>query len=86
MSLQDGRGRLYSALKTLQSHWDRTEPHWRDALKADFVEQILTPLHELTDAALGAVDQMDVVLHRLRRDCEGDSFDIHGGSDPRDEG
>jgi hypothetical protein len=80
MSLQDGRGRLYSALKSLQSRWDSTEPQWRDVMKVQFVEQILTPLQEQAAAALQAVDQMDALLHQMRRDCGGDGFDIHGGS------
>jgi hypothetical protein len=78
MSLQDGRGRLYSALETLQAHWDQTAPHWHDTMKAQFVEQILMPLREQTVAALEAVDRMDAILHQMRRDCEGDTFDIYG--------
>jgi hypothetical protein len=78
MSLEGGRGRLYSALKTLQSRWDMTEPYWQDIMKVQFVEQILTPLQEHGAAALGAIDQMDVVLGQMRRDCEGNNFDIYG--------
>lgn len=77
MSLQDGRGRLASALETLQAHWDQTEPHWRDTMKAQFVAQILLPLQEQGAAALLAIDRMDAILHEMRRDCEGDPFDIH---------
>jgi hypothetical protein len=78
MSLQDGRGRLYSSLKTLQAHWDLTDPHWRDTMKTQFVEQILLPLQEHSAAVLQAADRMDVMLHEMRRDCEGDIFDIYG--------
>jgi hypothetical protein len=78
MSLQEGRGRLYSSLKTLQAHWDQTEPHWRDTMKVQFIEQILTPLQEQTTAALQAVDRMDLILHQMRRDCEGNNYDIYG--------
>jgi hypothetical protein len=77
MNLEGGRARLYAALKTLQSHWDNTEPHWQDTMKAQFVEQLWTPLQMQTAAALEAIDQMDVLLHQMRRDCEGSSFDIH---------
>ena len=77
MSLEGGRGRLYSALKSLQSRWDLTEPHWQDVMKVQFVEQVLTPLQDMTSAALDAIDQMDVLLHQMRRECEGSNFDIH---------
>ena len=76
MSLQGGRGSLYDAIKTLRSRWDSTEPHWQDTMKVQFVEQILAPMQDLSAAALGAIDLMDVVLHEMRRDCEGSNFDI----------
>jgi hypothetical protein len=79
MSLDAGRGRLYNAVKTLQGHWDLTEPHWNDTMRLQFVEQVLTPLQELSNTALQAIDQMEVVLHQMRRDCEGSNFDIYGG-------
>jgi hypothetical protein len=79
MSLEGGRARLYSALKTLQSRWDSTEPHWQDTMKLQFVEQLLTPLQTHTAAALQAIDQMNVILNQMRRDCEGTPFDIYGG-------
>lgn len=80
MSLDAGRGRLYNALKTLQGHWDLTEPHWNDAMRVQFVEQVLTPLQDFSAAALQAIDQMEIVLNQMRRDCEGSHFDIHGSS------
>jgi hypothetical protein len=81
MNLEGGRARLYSALKTLQSRWDTTEPHWQDTMKGQFVEQVLTPLQTQAAAALEAIDKMDLVLHQMRRDCEGHPFDIYGGQE-----
>jgi hypothetical protein len=46
-------------------------------MKQQFVEQTLTPLQEHTASALEAIAQMDVILHQMRRDCEGDRFDIY---------
>jgi hypothetical protein len=78
MSLDGGRGRLYAALKTLEARWDSTEPHWRDVMKVQFVEQILTPLQDQTADALQAITQMDVILHQMRRDCGSNTFDLYG--------
>jgi hypothetical protein len=78
MSLQEGRGQLYSALKTLQARWDQTDPSWHDTMKVQFVEQILTPLQEQTAATLQAIDRMDDIFQQMRRDCEGNPFDIYG--------
>ena len=80
MSLQGGRDLLSGSMKTLLGHWDHTEPYWRDAAGADFVEHILTPLQDRMAAALQAVDRMEVVLQQMRRDCEGVQFDIFSGS------
>ncbi len=77
MNLDGGRGRLYAALKALQAKWDNIDPQWRDTMKVQFVEQTLTPLQDQTAAALEAVAQMDVILHQMRRDCEGEHYDIY---------
>jgi hypothetical protein len=81
MSLHGGRDLLYNALKTLQAHWDNTDPYWQDAMKQQFVEQILTPLQDHTAAGLGAIDQMEAILTQMRLDCEGNQFDIFGSSE-----
>ncbi len=78
MSLSGGRDLLSGALKTLQGHWQLTEPLWQDAMRLQFVEQMLTPLEDQTVAALQAIDRMDVLLQQMRRDCEGSSYDIYG--------
>jgi hypothetical protein len=79
MSLEGGRARLSSALQTLTARWEGTEPHWQDPMKVQFVEQLLTPLQEQAAAALEAIDHMDAVLHQMRRDCEGNIYDIFSG-------
>ncbi len=81
MSLEAGRDSLQAAHQNLLARWEHVEPHWQDAMKSQFVEQVLTPLHDQIAAALLAIDQMEVVLHQMRRDCEGNSFDIFGGGE-----
>ena len=80
MTLDGGRGILASAIKTLLAKWDTVEPHWHDTTRVQFVEEILTPLREQTLAAMEAIDQMQVLLAQMRRDCEGISYDIHEGT------
>jgi hypothetical protein len=79
MILEGGRSKLYSALKTLQGQWDATEPHWRDSMRIQFTEQVLTPLQDLTTTALQAIDQLDVLLNQMQRECEGNPYDIYDG-------
>jgi hypothetical protein len=77
MMLEAGRGKLYSALKTLQGQWEATEPHWRDAMRTQFTEQVLLPLEHLTTSTLQAIDQLDALFNQMQRECEGSSYDIH---------
>jgi len=79
MMLEAGRSKLYSALKTLQGQWDATEPHWRDAMRLQFTEEILLPLQDLTRSALQGIDQLQTLLGQMQRDCEGNPYDIHDG-------
>lgn len=77
MMLESGRARLYAALKALQGQWDATEPHWHDAMRVQFTEQVLTPLQGMTVEALQAIDQMEALLNQMRQECEGNPYDIH---------
>jgi hypothetical protein len=79
MMIDAGRGILYSALKTLQAKWDGVEPHWQDAMRHQFIEQVWEPLQQRTAEALEAIDQMQVLLSQMRRDCEGTNYDIFQG-------
>jgi hypothetical protein len=76
MSLDAGRSKLYSSLKTLLARWDVTVPYWQDAMRLQFEEQLLAPLQLQTEQALSAIDQLAVVLSLMRRDCEASNFDI----------
>jgi hypothetical protein len=77
MMLEGGRSKLYSALKNLQGQWDATEPHWQDAMRVQFTEEVLLPLQELTQVALQAIDQLEALLHQMQRECEGNPYDIY---------
>jgi hypothetical protein len=81
MSLEASRDGLYSANKKLMALWETTEPYWQDTMKAQFVEEVLTPLQEQVAAALQGIDRMEGVLHQMRRECEGNPFDIFGGGE-----
>lgn len=77
MNLDAGRSKLYSAMKTLTARWEATDLHWQDSMRRQFEEESWIPLEDLTAAALGAIDQMSTVLHQMRRECEGFSYDIY---------
>jgi hypothetical protein len=75
--LDAGRGMIYSALKALQAKWNATEPHWQDTMRVQFAEEVWTPLQGQTEQALDALDQLEVFLRQMGRECEGTTYDIH---------
>lgn len=77
MKLDAGRAMLHSALQTLQIHWDNTDPHWQDVMREQFSREVREPLAQQVAVALEAIDQLQVVLDQMRRDCEADDHDLH---------
>jgi hypothetical protein len=67
---------LYSALQNVQAHWDGTSSYWQDAMRIQFVEQVWEPLQQTVKNALEAIDQLQVALNQMRRDCDGNDFNI----------
>ena len=74
-----GRGMLYDALKSVEAKWDNAETYWQDSTRQQFVEGILEPLRVHVAATLEGIDQLQVVLSRMRHDCEGVNYDIYQG-------
>jgi hypothetical protein len=79
MMLDGGHGMLSSALKTVRVRWEEVEGHWNDAMRQQFEAQVWRALEEYTATALEAIDQMQVVLAQMQRDCEGSRYSIHEG-------
>lgn len=79
MNLDAGHGALSAALKTLAAKWDGVEPFWQDAMKQQFVEKVWEPLLKYCNNTLEAIDQMQVILVQMKRDCEDASSDVLQG-------
>ncbi len=75
MSISSGRAQLANAFKNLEEHWDETQRHWRDAVRADYAEHHWQPLATQVSAVLTAMDSLDQVLGRMRQDC-GDEGEV----------
>ncbi len=78
MNLDAGRAMLHSAHKTLQAKWDAAEQCWQDEQRRLFEEQVGGPLRQMVGVVLQAVDQMQVQLHQMKRECEGSGVDLNG--------
>jgi hypothetical protein len=69
MSLDTGRFKLFTALKTLQVHWDQTSMVWQDGVRREFVEHHFIHLEPGVHAALAAMDRLGQVLNRVKQEC-----------------
>lgn len=70
MSLADSRARLVALTRDLATRWDQTRDHWNDAKRSEFERQFLLPLFAAVDKAATALEQLDEVTVKARKDCE----------------
>jgi hypothetical protein len=70
MSLSANKARLGEMTKDLLARWEQTHEQWRDARAADFETKYLRELKSDVDKALGAMNELEKVLAKMRSDCE----------------
>jgi hypothetical protein len=69
VSLGSSRTRLNGALKELKVRWGEARARWDDVQSRDFEKQFLEPLEPKIRATLSAMEKMEGLLARVRRDC-----------------
>ena len=70
MGVYEGRGTLSKSLKLLENRWVETRMSWDDVRAKEFQERFLTPLTMDLRSAVGAMDQMAILLTRIKSECE----------------
>lgn len=70
MSLQTNKGRLIGLSRELMRSWQETQDVWRDQKSRDFDKTYMQPLFDAVDNAAVAMDDLEKVLQKLRKDCE----------------
>lgn len=69
MSLNSARGRLLGSLKELHGRWERVSQVWDDPVRADFEKHYIHPLDAKSRTAVAAMEQMEELLAKAKRDC-----------------
>ncbi|MGE4182393.1 MAG: hypothetical protein AB7J34_21410, partial [Limisphaerales bacterium] len=69
-SLAASRSRLVALTRDLSQQWQATAETWTDAKRVEFERAFLVNLFAAADRAAGALEQLDEVVSRVRRDCE----------------
>ena len=70
MSLQSNRSRLAGLSKELNRSWQETQDQWRDQKRTEFDEVYMRPLFDSIENAVNAMDDLDKILKKIRKDCE----------------
>lgn len=70
MGMHEARGTLAKAFKELTLRWQDTRGQWDDAQAEHFEETFIRTLESDLRTAASAMDQMAILLHQARRDCE----------------
>lgn len=69
MSIPGSRAKLKDAHRQLMVAWQRANETWDDPVSQALVRNHLEPLETTLRGALNAMDMMNEVLERCRRDC-----------------
>ncbi len=70
MNTRASAANLGQALKKLKLEWQRTETDWRDVKRREFEEVFITPLPGHIARAGAVIEELDMVLRKVRSDCE----------------
>ena len=70
MNARVSAANLIQAAKALAAEWHQTKEHWRDAKAREFEEKYLDQLPGDIARASRAMEEIDTLLRKVRKDCE----------------
>jgi hypothetical protein len=70
MSAHGSASNLAQAARTLAIEWENTKTHWRDIKSQEFQHRYLEDLPGQVAAAINAMEEMELLLKKVRSDCE----------------
>jgi hypothetical protein len=70
MSTQGSASNLAQAARILNLEWEKTKASWRDQKSLEFEHTYLQDLAAQISSASAAMEEIDLLLKRVRNDCE----------------
>ncbi len=70
MSTQGSSAQLEAAWRDLAAAWQHVNDDWRDARAREFEQRYLENLPNLVMNARRAIEDIDLLLRKMRHDCE----------------
>ena len=70
MSARVSGSNLAQAVQDLLVEWDHTRSYWRDQKSLEFHHKYLEALPDLVTKSNSVINDVDVLLRKVRQDCE----------------
>lgn len=70
MSTQGSSSQLEAAWRDLAAAWQHVQDDWRDTRAKEFEERYIERLPGLIMTARRAIEDIEVLLRKMRHDCE----------------
>jgi hypothetical protein len=70
MNLSGNKGRLMGLTREISMKWTDTKNHWQDTKSREFESRHMVELMANVDRAIIIMDKLDILLRKVRSDCE----------------
>jgi hypothetical protein len=70
MNLGATRSRLAAVTQELSLKWRETKNYWKDARSLEFEHRYIEELAIRVDKAVTVIEKLDVLLTKVKKDCE----------------
>jgi len=70
MNAAGSAANLVQSMKNLNLQWQETQTSWHDSKSQEFEKRYLEPLPGHIATALTVMEEIDLLLKRIRSDCE----------------
>lgn len=69
-SAKGSASNLAQALKDLSVQWTQVNAYWRDVKSRQFEKNYIEPLPDHAARAMAVMEEIDLLLRKVRSDCE----------------
>lgn len=70
MNLNSNKARLVGLTQEISARWSNTKAYWRDERAKKFDQQFMSELFPRLNQATTAMDKLDEIFKKIRKDCE----------------
>jgi thymidylate synthase len=68
--MKGSANKLSAITRELWAQWQQTKSCWKDARSQEFEKKYMEDLVSSVDRAVTAIDQLDKLVTKVRKDCE----------------